>query len=133
MEILVVLVVISILVGLLFPALLSARERARQSRARAEVFEIQKAWQMYYQTYEKLPSHTEMSADATKVLGGDDIGGENPKKITFMEIDSKSLEEGFKDPWKKTYKLDLAKEAKVTTEWTFQSRVQCINAQRYKY
>ena len=122
------LVVISIMVGLLFPALLAARERARRNRARSEAFELQKAWQVYYTTYEQLPSHSEMTSAATQELGGD-----NKQRITFMEFSPKELAEGFKDPWKEPYKLSLAEGDAVTTEWSFQSRVQCVNAQRYKY
>jgi len=128
MEIMVVLVVISIMVGLLFPALMAARERARLNRARSEVYELQKAWQVYYMTYETLPGYTAMTPAATQ-----ELGGQNPNRIVFMEFDPKELADGYRDPWKEHYKLDLAQGAAVKTEWSFQSRVQCVNAQRSKY
>ena len=128
MEIMVVLVVISIMVGLLFPALMAARERARQNRAQSEVYELQKAWQVYYMAYETLPSYTAMTPAATQLLGG-----QNPQGIVFMEFDPKELADGYRDPWKQHYKLDLAPVEQVRTRWSFQSRVQCVNAQRSKY
>jgi len=127
-ELMVVVVVILILVGLLMPALLKARESSREKKARTEVYELQKAWAMYYQTYEKLPGYSEMNAAATSELGGN-----NKKNIVFMEFTPKELANGFRDPWKGTYKLQLKSGQDIKTEWTFQTRVQCKNAVRGKY
>lgn len=127
-ELMVVVVVISVLVGLLVPAILKAKESAREKKARTEVFELQKAWSMYYQTYEDLPGYSEMNGTATSELGGN-----NPGNITFMEFTDEELATGFRDPWKETYKLNLVKGADVQTKWTFQTRVQCKNAARGKY
>ncbi len=130
MELLVVVTVISILVGLLFPALLQARERARINRAQSEVFELQKAWTMYAMRYPdaNMASFRQMDAATTQELGGGNADG-----IVFMGFDQDDLAEGFKDPWKRNYILDFRVGADVVTEWSFQSRVQCIGAQRYKY
>ena len=127
-ELMVVVVVISILVGLLIPAILKAKESAREKKARTEIYELQKAWSMYYQTFEKLPGYSEMSPAATAELGGN-----NPRKITFMEFTPDELSNGFQDPWKETYKLDLKAGAAVKTEWKFQTRVQCKNVARGRY
>lgn len=127
-ELMVVIVVISILVGLLIPAILKAKESAREKKARTEIFELQKAWSMYYQTYEKLPGYSEMNAAATSELGGN-----NDRKIAFMEFTNEELANGFLDPWKETYKLEFKVGDEVKTEWTFQTRVQCKNAARNKY
>lgn len=128
------IVVISILVGLLFPAVLRARERARITLARSEIFELQKAWKLFAISYpdEVLSGYTEMDAATTQMLGGDSSSGGNLNGISFMEFDREQLDNGFRDPWKRLYKLEIL-DSTVTTEWSFQSRVQCINAQRYKY
>jgi hypothetical protein len=134
MEIMVVLVVISVLVGLLFPAVLKAREKARINRAQSEVFELQKAWKIFSINYPNAPlaSYGSMDAATTQVLAGGSGGGVNSNGIAFMEFNQEQLEDGFEDPWGRIYLLGL-QSSRLTTEWSFQSRVQCINAQRYKY
>ena len=128
MELLVVVMVISILVALLLPAILKARETARERKARAEIFELQKAWALYYQTYETLPSYSEMNASATQ-----ELGGKNPRNIVFMEFTPDELQNGFKDPWKELYHLEFKVGDAVKTKWSFKTRVQCMNSQRGKY
>ena len=129
MELMVVIVVIGILVGLLVPAIIKAKEGAREKKARTEVFELQKAWAMYYQTYKTLPfvGVGLMDSANTTLLGGGTDG------IVFMEFTPKELDDGFKDPWKELYQLEFADPENVSTEWTFQTRVQCMNAARNKY
>jgi hypothetical protein len=134
MEIMVVLVVISVLVGLLFPAVIRAREKARINRAQSEVFELQKAWKIFSIRYPdaRIENYQSMDAATTQVLAGGTGGGVNSNGIAFMEFNQEQLEDGFEDPWGRIYRLELESSG-VTTEWSFQSRLQCINAQRYKY
>ena len=134
MELMVVIVVISILVGLLIPAILRAKEGAREKKARTEIHELQKAWATYIQYYQDLdskyiiPDYTDMDIKATA-----DLGGGNDAGIVFMEFTPKELAEGFLDPWKELYKLEFQKVKDVETKWKFQTRVQCINVARGKY
>ena len=127
-ELMVVVIVIMILVGMLMPAILKARESSRERKARTEVYELQKAWAEYYRTYGKLPAHKEMNAAATV-----ELGGSNAKNIAFMEFTPKELANGFCDPWKEPYKLELKEGDNITTKWTFQTRVQCKNVARGRY
>ena len=135
MEIMVVMVVISILVGLLFPALLMARERARKNRAATEIRELQKAWQVYFTTYGKFPANGRkpMNKSLTDVLAGLNTDG-----IVFMEFPEAALgndssKNGFRDPWGNHYEVDFDVKNAFNKRVAYESRVQCINAQRYKY
>jgi type II secretory pathway pseudopilin PulG len=137
MELLVVLAVIALLIGLLFPALMGARERAKVTRARGEVQTLQQAWLAYWNTYGKWPSSgpTEMDAAAVAILAGVDAT-DNPYKIAFMEFDERHLAEGFKDPWLENFyqiRLTAVDNADTQVDWQFTTRVHCINTGRYRY
>jgi len=135
MEFIVVLGVIGILIGLLFPALMIARERARVTRARGEVMALQQAWQAYWMTYGDFPWYGSraMDAEAVAVLGGEDATG-NRHQIAFMEFDRKHYAEGFLDPWRRHYRIELTREPlAVDTTWEYQTRVNCGNSARNRY
>jgi len=127
-ELMVVVAIIAVLVGLLMPAVLRARESARENKARTEIYELQRAWTIYYQHYGKLPGYSEMNAKATA-----DLGGGNSDGIVFMEFADDELKKGFLDPWKQPYHLDFQIGDDVVTKWSFQSRVQCKNSARGVY
>ena len=132
-EMLVVVVVVVVLIGLLFPALMGARERAKVTRARSEIQTLQEAWLAYGNLYDSFPGYTEMTADAVKVLGGD-IDDNNPQGIAFMEFDERHRTEGFRDPWGNRYKIALDSELPAEdVEWRFSTRVHCLNTARYRY
>jgi prepilin-type N-terminal cleavage/methylation domain-containing protein len=134
MELMVVIVVISILVGLLIPAILKAKEGAREKKARTEVYELQKAWGAYVQYHqERNSNYTVPSYDVMDAAATGDLGGGNADGIVFMEFTPDELKDGFKDPWKELYYLEFIDPDDVTTEWSFQTRVQCKNAARGKY
>lgn len=143
MELLVVMAVIVVLIGLLFPALMGARERSKITRARSEIQTLQEAWLAYWNTYGKwpdsmpaAPTAAEMNPDAVEILAGIDEDA-NPQKIAFMEFDERHLTEGFKDPWLENYYkivLSLPENPEDTEiKWVFKTRVHCINTARYKY
>jgi prepilin-type N-terminal cleavage/methylation domain-containing protein len=142
-ELLVVVAVILILMGLLFPALIGARDRARLTRARSEIQTLQEAWLAYGNLYGSFPTYEAMTADAVKVLGGENIDDNNPQEIAFMEFDERHRDEGFVDPWwngrqttlsEHLYKIELGSEsADEDIEWRFTTRVHCVNTARYRY
>jgi prepilin-type N-terminal cleavage/methylation domain-containing protein len=134
-ELMVVVAVIAILVGLLMPAILRAQERARENKARSEIYALQTAWASYCQHYRekdgpsfKPPNYTDMTAAATKELGGGNKDG-----IAFMEFTPKQFKTGFLDPWKQPYHLEFKAGQDVITKWSFETRVQCKNAVRGRY
>ena len=141
MELLVVVAVILILMGLLFPAVMGARERAKIARARSEVQTLQQAWLAYWNTYGDTldwpDGVVEMNAAAVAILAGVDEAA-NPYKIAFMDFDQRHLDEGFRDPWRaNNYRIVLTAssgdDVGTEAEWHFSTRVHCVNAARYKY
>lgn len=137
-----VLAVIGLLMGLLLPALMNARERAKITRARSEVQTLQQAWLAYWNTYGRWPQNVNvvrMDPAAVAILAGADTAvAENPYRIAFMEFDERHLAEGFKDPWLDDfYRIELTAEAEnsadTEVEWAFTTRAHCANAARYRY
>ncbi len=135
MELLVVLAIIGLLMGLLFPALMGASERAKITRARSEVQTLQQAWLAYWNLYGKWPDGvSSMNPGAVEILAGLNTT-ENPSRIAFMEFDERQLREGFKDPWGESfYRIELDDmDTDTEVEWHFTTRAHCVNAARYKY
>ncbi len=137
MELMVVTGVIAVLIGLLFPVLMGARERARIAKARGEVMALQQAWLAFWQTYEALPTgggFEAMTPRAVAELGGDASAILNGRGIAFMEFDNRHYADGFKDPWGNLYFLDLRPDPDaVTTRWVYQTRVFCGNTAKHRY
>lgn len=105
-ELLVVIAIIGVLMGLLFPALSAARHRARVTRAKMEMKQIETAWISYRNDHRTLPTGiTRMDANAVRILAG-----QNPREIAYMEF-SDVHNDGFKDPWGEVYLLALARDA----------------------
>ncbi len=107
-ELLVVIAIIGILLSLLFPALSAARHRARITRAKMEMNQIEFAWISYRNDYRTLPTGlSEMGSEAISILTGD-----NPRSITYMEFP----DDNFVDPWGEVYGLDLGDNSGVSGE-----------------
>ena len=105
-ELLVVIAIIMLLAGLLFPAFTGARETARKTKAKADVRQLDMAFKavlMDFRTWSIAgigPTPTGMAVDNTTVTY---LKGTNPKSVTYMEFDQKSIDAstgGFVDPWK---------------------------------
>ena len=141
MELLVVVAVIGILMGISFPAIQGAIDRARVTRARSEISSLQQAWLAYWNTYydpvtgqqpEFWPGSTEMTAATVAILAGEDTDA-NPQGIAFMEFDDIHLNEGFLDPWGNPYQIEFQETADFSSEWTYETRVFLGNTARGKY
>ncbi len=95
-EILVVIAIIGILAGLLLPAVAAVKRFVRKVKARAEVEQMEGAWSVYYQTYQKWPSFATAEATAvpidgaaaTVLMGGNDADNNNRKRMQFMQFQS---------------------------------------------
>lgn len=100
-ELLVVIGIIMLLMGLLFPAFSKARETARRTRAKAEIRQLDVAWKGVLSDYRQWPvptGNSSMSASMVDFLSG--ASAANTRKITYMEFDGASTNAaGMLDPW----------------------------------
>jgi hypothetical protein len=134
-----VVVIIGILVGLLFPLLEKARQSARIKKSKAEINELTKAWQTYWLTYQKWPSFAgsppnqfydgPVSADIVKILQGNNAA-ENRLGTKFLDLPPKAAVEGHCDPWGNVYKFGVGT-GDVSNQWNYAIRVHLANDRRY--
>jgi prepilin-type N-terminal cleavage/methylation domain-containing protein len=129
-ELLTVIAIIGILAGMILAGVAKAKERARITRAKAEIVAIETAWHEYLREYTLWPNSTSplvdigsdgsggllsdaalVSGTVTSLLAGVNVGGQNPKLIAFMEF-----RKDFLDPWKKEYKYILDKDMNDSIE-----------------
>ena len=133
MELLVIIVIIGILVGLLFPVLIAARETTRKSKARVEIRELERACMMYKQANGSYPfPNGDVNVAAVNILSGASGG------IKYMDFKKNAFNSnpdigGFRDPWGNPYKVRFDADEDVTTRWTYKTRVRCVNAKTHKY
>lgn len=112
MELLVVIGIIMLLMGILFPALTKARDTARRTKAKADVKQLDIAFKAI-----AADSHGDWSAagigpaesgrdmDRSAI---DYLTGSNPKGAVYMEFDRGSTNaSGFVDPWQTPYHVAM--------------------------
>ncbi len=110
-ELLIVISIIAILAALAFPAVNGALDSARKAEARNDVNQIANALRNFKLEYKRLPAEgTEIA-----VLRGENVDGQNPKELVFMEMKNargnppkKGYQDGqFYDPWGLAYVVVL--------------------------
>jgi len=122
-EMLVVTVIILLLAGLLFPVLKGAMTRARETKAKADVRQLDMAFRavlLDYRTWDAAghigPATLSANKGVVEFLTGVDTA-KNSKGIRYMEFDQKSLDssQNFIDPWKNAYQIALG-DSSVTVD-----------------
>ena len=107
MEMLVVIGIMALLMGILTPVLIVAKESARRTKARTETHQIALSWESYQNEYRTLPAgYSQMDEQAVLMLRGDAGQAANPKRMRFLEFTG-DTSAGFKDPWGTTYRVAL--------------------------
>ena len=123
-ELLVVVSVIGLLAGLISAVIPRAMSGARKAKAKSETLAIISAIKAYENEYSRYPNPTtdisgedlwidgEDSRNLMKILSGQDVNSQNPKRVRFLE--GPDERGNFQDPWKKgsnkgqyTVKLDM--------------------------
>jgi len=110
-ELLVVISIIAILAGLAFPAVNGAIESGRKAQARNDVHQIASAIRTFKLEYKKLPE----PGSEIRVLVGEDVDGQNPKRLVFLEPKNARgtppkagyLDGKMYDPWGNEYVITL--------------------------
>ncbi|MFO1521829.1 MAG: prepilin-type N-terminal cleavage/methylation domain-containing protein [Kiritimatiellia bacterium] len=116
-ELMVVITIIGILVAILLPVIGAVFTSGEKAQARTEIIGLVAAINKYYDDYGKFPSELgeptggiAASANLVKLLGGEDAGGENPRKRIYMEFQARSIASGeLRDPWDKAYRVSVDK------------------------
>ena len=104
-EMLAVVAIVGILAGLLVPAIIAVRNRARAVMARTEVKSLETAWRKYYSEYGRWPSGMvenaayAVSDDMWQLLKGDNVDGMNPKGLIFMQFSRFDTSNNPVNPW----------------------------------
>jgi general secretion pathway protein G len=103
-EMLVVIAIIGILMALLFPAFTTVMKKAKITKSKAEISQIELAWKQYLIDYKQFPDTMEgeslMDENAIEILAGN-----NRRQTTYMELDP---DEPYQDPWQNTYNVSLS-------------------------
>lgn len=117
-EMLVVIGIIGLLMGLLFPAVVAIQTAAKRARAEAELNSFEVALKAYLNEYGKFPLQVDANQDRVyrdatyiqllQILRADpdyaDIDRWNAKRMVFMEAAEKTIVAGrLKDPWNNDY------------------------------
>src|SRR6266481_545365 len=85
-ELLIVIAIIAILIGLLFPAYKGVQDQAKRTQAKNDLTQIVTAVNAFYTEYGKYP--TSATTDATATYG---VGNPNTNDALFNELRAKSV------------------------------------------
>ena len=113
-ELLVVIAIIGILAGMLLTGVTAAKRQAMEVKTRVEVTNLDTAWRKYYQEYQRWPdvgldaaemeqNGFEINKTILAILQGDNQGGNNPKRLQFMEFRTLDKRGWPVNAWGKTY------------------------------
>ncbi len=106
-ELLVTIAILILLMGLLLPALWSARQAALRRQAHTEALQVETCWKAYFSDYRRLPgSYSQMDEQAVLMLRGDSGQPDNPNRLCYLEF-SDNTTAGFLDPWGTPYQVAL--------------------------
>ena len=111
MELLVVISIIALLLGIIVPSYFSIREKAKYTKAKVTVKNLETAFKAYLDQYRTWPAAAfgaagaakEMDEDVVKILSGENVGGANSASIAFYEFESTNTANGALDAWYDPY------------------------------
>ena len=106
-ELLVVISIIALLLGIIVPSYFSIREKAKYTKAKVTVKNLETAFKAYLDQYREWPATAfgaggaakEIDEDVVRILRGEKVGDANNDKITFYEFESTNSANGALDVW----------------------------------
>ncbi len=104
-EILAVLAVVSVMAGLLLPAILAARRRSVRALAQAEVRHLETAWRGYHARYGRWPNGIEpdvaypVTGTLARLLMGIPNEPDNPDELVFFSFRRLDRHDNPVNPW----------------------------------
>jgi type II secretion system protein G len=108
-ELLVVIAIIGILMGLLFPIFTTVLKKAKRTKAKTQISQVEQSWKAFLMDYKEFPSGlSKMDTKAVKHLTGDTVTI-NYRETLYLEVDS---DESYDDPWQETYHIQLKSSGK---------------------
>ena len=135
-ELLTVVVIIIILMGLGFAGANMAITGAKKTRAKVEVRDIAKAWQVYWNYFGVWPFgnvEKDMDEKAVQELQGKSSETTGNKTYVLMDIGA-ARSEGLKDPWGTPYRVNFNSDSNQTAQVeNYETVVFLPNRLRYKY
>ncbi|MEA2012294.1 MAG: type II secretion system protein [Verrucomicrobiota bacterium] len=111
-ELLVVIAIIAVIMGMLLPALGGAKEKAKKTKARAQISALEIAIKQYESTYGYLPCGGTEGVISESIYDDtiEDLsctGGTrtyNPRKIIMLEVEEAST---YEDPWGNKFQMAM--------------------------
>jgi len=142
-ELLVVIAIIGLLSGLIFVGLSNVKEKSRQTKAKIQLKQLEKAFTAYHDEYGEWPkgligydtgsddymenlTGIQLGENAARMLRGENINDLNPRELVFYEITDGMIKRdghntvGFVDPWGHCYKymMDYNDDGVVNARFT---------------
>lgn len=106
-EVMVVVVILMILMGMLFPVVIGALTWSREKRAMIEVKNIEMAIKEYRAVYGRWPNQTQAASDTCYYAANGPVIDpltNNPRQMVFLQLQQSSISNGsFLDPWLHPY------------------------------
>jgi len=103
-ELLVVISIIAVLLGIIVPSYFSIREKAKYTKAKVTVKNLETAFKAYLDQYRVWPADfgggaKDIDLAIVNILKGDKIAGKNDAGIAFYEFESTNAAGAFLDPF----------------------------------
>ena len=130
-ELLVVISIIALLLGIIVPSYFSIREKAKHTKAKVTVKNLETAFKAYLDHYRTWPATAFGAAGAAKeideavikILRGENVDSANSALIAFYEFESTNTTDGALDAWYDPYNPSLKTRYWVQVDDDYNSQI----------
>ncbi|MBU1856936.1 MAG: prepilin-type N-terminal cleavage/methylation domain-containing protein [Verrucomicrobia bacterium] len=134
-ELLVVISIIALLLGIIVPSYFSIREKAKYTKAKVTVKNLETAFKAYLDHYRTWPSAfgpgtaQEIDESVVNILRGDKIAG-NLDGIAFYEFETTNSSDGALDAWYDPYNSALKTYYWVQVDDNYDNKIDLAGGQK---